>query len=368
MLSLNFVILIGVVCFIISFKIKILEKIGVIYLILISSLRYNYGGDYAAYYNYFINIDNNFFNFEIGYFWLNKLFRYFSSNFNLFLMLVSTFNILTFYIIIKKFFYNKVRQLMILYLLGYYSFLFQLVIIRQSIAISIFFISIIFLEKKKVFIYLLLILFASLFHKPIILLAGLYITCYDRFFERKFLISCFFILISLYFFPNIFYFKIFSYISLEKYYYVYFEKDNIGLNYYFLLIIINFVLLCKKEILNNKKLRIYFFMALLYNYFQMWGTKGQWLERMSFYMVHPYIIYLYFSFKLMNKYLLIMLYLFFYLKLNIIFYQNSDNYFYNKFRIIYFEKKIEFEKIKKFKIKKDLQKYRGEKYHKTFKE
>lgn len=63
-----------------------------------------------------------------------------------------------------------------------------------------------------------------------------------------------------------------------------------------------------------------------------------------------------------------MLYLFFYLKLNIIFYQNSDNYFYNKFRIIYFEKKIEFEKIKKFKIKKDLQKYRGEKYHKTFKE
>lgn len=368
MLSLNFVILIGIVCFITSFKIKMLEKIGVIYLILITSLRYNYGGDYAAYYNYFINIDSNFFSFEIGYFWLNKIFRYFSSNFNLFLMLVSTFNILTFYIIIKKFFFDKTRQLMILYLLGYYSFLFQLVIIRQSIATSIFFISIIFLEKRKIFIYVLLILFASLFHKPIILLVALYITCFDRFFERKFLIICIFILISLYFFPNILYFKIFSYISLENYYYVYFEKSNTSLDYYFILMIINFILLCKKEILNNKKLRVYFFIALLYNYFQMWGTKGQWLERMSFYMVYPYIIYLYFSFKLINKHLLIILYLFFYLKLNIIFYHNSNNYFYNKFRIIYFEKKIEFDEIKKFKTKKDLQKYRREKSPQMFKE
>ena len=119
MLSFNFIILVGILFFLIAIKIKIFEKIAVIYLIIITSLRYNYSGDFPAYYNYFININKEtFFNFEIGYFLLNKFFRYFSSNFTLFLMLISAFNILVFYIIINKFFKNYTIQLMILYLIG----------------------------------------------------------------------------------------------------------------------------------------------------------------------------------------------------------------------------------------------------------
>ena len=99
----------------------------------------------------------------------------------------------------------------------------------------------------------------------------------------------------------------------------------------------------------------------------MWSVKGEWLERIAFYMVYPYIIYLYFSFKVINKQLLIILYIFFYFKYNVICYSKLDNYFYAKYRRIYSEEKLEYEKMKSFKTKRDLNFYRMSKYPELFK-
>lgn len=370
MISLNVIILMAILCFFISIKIKYFEKLGVIYLIIISSIRYNYGGDFAAYYNYFININDPFytpfFNFELGYYLLNKILRSFSSNFSFFLLIVSGFNIFTFYFFIKKYFLEYTSHLMILFVIGYYSFLFQLVIIRQSIATSIFLISIIFLIEKNIYKYFLCIIVASLFHKPVIIMLIIYIFTYDFIYKRKNFFLFVSILLILYFLPNKIYIDLFNLLQLNKYS-LYFKDNTLTINYYFILYLISSFFVQKNIIRNNSDIRLYFILGLFYNYFRMWSVKGEWLERIAFYMVYPYIIYLYFSFKVINKQLLIILYIFFYFKYNVICYSKLDNYFYAKYRRIYSEEKLEYEKMKSFKTKRDLNFYRMSKYPELFK-
>lgn len=155
---------------------------------IISSIRYNVGGDYRTYKLMFENIQNGInVKTERAYFLLNKIIP----TYPLLLFVVTFFSLYIIYLALKNLFPKYENFLFSIYVYLYYL-QWNLGTIRQGISIAIFILAIPFLQRKQYFKYCFIILIASLFHKTSIILFPLFLL---PFFSWKFLITMFSLLI-----------------------------------------------------------------------------------------------------------------------------------------------------------------------------
>lgn len=163
-------------------KFRILCLVLIISFVFVCGLRYEVGSDYSQYNNIFlliksgnINIMNNN-GLELGFILLNQFVILFKGNYNTLLFLVSLISILGIFISIKYFCKNEeifAFGVIVFTTFGLYGSLFNT--IRQGIAIGIFCIALIFLYKKKILIYIGLIILAYFFHSSAIILFPVYL-------------------------------------------------------------------------------------------------------------------------------------------------------------------------------------------------
>ena len=170
------VIIIGII-YLNKNNINIIRLIFLI-LILFSGCRYYIGVDYPMYMKIFFFIKNNINDYEVlrlekGYYFLVKFIVSINGTQQLTFLVIAFFTNYLIYKNIKKESSDILMSTLIYFLVGaYYSAGFNL--IRQVMAISIFFYSIIFIKQKKIIKYFLFIIVGSLFHKSCIVLLPLY--------------------------------------------------------------------------------------------------------------------------------------------------------------------------------------------------
>ena len=125
-------------------------KMSLLFLAIISGLRWEVGNDYLSYYSIFNGI--NFMEreeIEIGYIILNKIFYNLGFHFNFMLFFISCFEMILFYNFIKYFSSNKKNYYIYIFLfLAIREYFIFLSLIRQGIAIYIFIFSLKYLQKK----------------------------------------------------------------------------------------------------------------------------------------------------------------------------------------------------------------------------
>lgn len=205
-ISIGFLFILGEIF--INLKSIIWNKIGkflILFLFFfVAGLSYKIHNDYEVYEYIYHNINttnlNSIYNCEKGFLYLNLILKNFF-NFNFFKALIYLFNTILIWKGIRYFFDEKKSLLIItlLYLHGKFYFLY-LPSFRQAISVSIFIYSLQFLENKKTFKYILLILIAFLFHKSSIILLVVY--CFFRYIKINkifLIIFCIFNFISFYF-------------------------------------------------------------------------------------------------------------------------------------------------------------------------
>jgi len=167
-------------------KAKIFEKIGILFIIIMTSLRYGFGADYFTYFEAFNRIKSGVFTdaFEPGYFLLNKIIAYFGLPFNFLLFVVAVFNYVLLYLSIEDNL-SKYKWLAIFLYLAYFDlFFYSLSAIIQSIVLSIFMYSVKYIKTKQFKKYFLWIIFGQLFHKTAFLLIPIYFI-YHRYSKKN---------------------------------------------------------------------------------------------------------------------------------------------------------------------------------------
>lgn len=156
-------------------KSKNLLYIGIFFLIIIASNKsYYVGTDSYNYYDYFMYVksysnDRIFSGLQRGWFYFNYLI-YTISNYSCFLFICYSLSLcgIGYYI-------NKLSKINLLSLLIYFLFFYlaSLNVMRQYIAIGIFAMSLVYLKKREIRKYILLIIIASLFHYSALLMIPL---------------------------------------------------------------------------------------------------------------------------------------------------------------------------------------------------
>lgn len=166
-----------------SFKHGLVFSIITVFIFL--ALRFDFGNDYMAYLDIYNEInevkifDPDTFSFkgnEIGWLYLNRFFG--SLGFFIMIAFLAAFTCFVVYRFIKKYVPPKYYWFAVfIFIFEPYSMLVLSSAMRQLVAVSIFLLAIDFIIQKKIIMYLLLILVASLFHtsalflSPFILLA-----------------------------------------------------------------------------------------------------------------------------------------------------------------------------------------------------
>lgn len=160
-------------------------KISFVLIFLFLALRYNYGNDYKSYFEGFITINQfkeiDFFDkslhFEPGWIILCRLFK--SIGFFAMVASLALFTCIVYYNFIKK--YVPVKYYWFatfIYVFNPLFMLTQISAMRQSLAITLFIISIDYIYKKKIILYILCIGIASLIHTSALLLLPAYLLAY----------------------------------------------------------------------------------------------------------------------------------------------------------------------------------------------
>lgn len=148
-------------------------------LIYIAAIRYNVGADYATYYRYYINIlngGNKPGRFEILYFLVNKFVAFFRGSAPwLFGCSASLFLMPIYKRIIKD---SPYPYMSIFLLLGMTYYFYFLNGTRQMIGAAFLLLSVPFIEKRKFFPFLCLVLIASGFHLSCIVFVVVYFLTY----------------------------------------------------------------------------------------------------------------------------------------------------------------------------------------------
>lgn len=158
--------------------------------IFIFGLRYKVGVDWGPYERYFYNPDTSF---EYGYYILNRFILFFLNDFKWLILITFTFICLVYFKSIKFFTREYNISLMAWIGIGFLSF----GVIRQGIAIALFFWALKYIKKNKKK-YILLIVISSLFHNTAILLLPL-VFFIDRYYSSKSIIKVLFISLGIYF-------------------------------------------------------------------------------------------------------------------------------------------------------------------------
>lgn len=174
------IIIIPTICYILeniaSRKEKIFEKIGILFIVIMSSIRYGFGADYFTYQSVFYDLSSgiNVEGFEVGFVFLNKIIGFMGLPFNFLLFVIAVFNATLVYISLKRV-PIKYRWLSLFLYLTYFDlFFYGLSAIRQSIVVSIFIYSVKYIQQKQLKKYILWILFGQLFHRTAFLLILVY--------------------------------------------------------------------------------------------------------------------------------------------------------------------------------------------------
>lgn len=152
------------------------RKSGIIFIIIMTSLRYGFGADYFTYYDAFYRIQSGIFTdaFEPGYILLNKIIAFLGLHFNFVLFVIAVFNYTLLYLAIEDNIDKNKWISMFLFLIYFDLFFYSLSAVRQSIVISIFLYSSKYIITKKPIRYIAWLLFGSLFHWTSLALVPVY--------------------------------------------------------------------------------------------------------------------------------------------------------------------------------------------------
>lgn len=112
------------------------------------------------------------FDFEVGYFFLTKLCAYLNFSSTAFLFVISSLIYVPVFVFIYRYSKSCLTGILIYFAFGF--FVYSLGIFRQMIAISICLTAIPYIKKKKLIRYLLICIFASLFHFTAVVMIPLY--------------------------------------------------------------------------------------------------------------------------------------------------------------------------------------------------
>lgn len=190
------------------------------------ALRYNFGSDYQNYYDAFVKINKyhtiNYFDgsihFEIGWIFLCRLFA--PLGFFSLIIFLAAFNCIVYYYFIEKYVAVEYYWLAVfIYVFNSEYMLIHASAMRQSIAISIFLISIQYIYKKDLIRYVICVGIAWLFHSSAVILLPLYLLGLANYqITHKRAVVIFIVFLSLFFYGKLFLPAINELISL------YFEK------------------------------------------------------------------------------------------------------------------------------------------------
>ncbi len=149
----------------------------VLYMSLFAGLRYNTGGDFVHYKNFFEECvkEGNIYTWESGYFFLNFLIKTLFGKFVILQLLVSFFLSFSSYYFYKKESKYPIFIFSIFVSFTLYDYFFAL--IRQSIAVAIIFFASRFIFKREAKKYFLLVAIAFMFHSSAIIAIPLYFMC-----------------------------------------------------------------------------------------------------------------------------------------------------------------------------------------------
>lgn len=159
-------------------------KVSFILIFFFLAFRYDFGNDYQAYLEFFhrLSIQNKLTLFDFVHFeplWVLLNFSFKNLGFFSMTIFIAAFTSITYYKLIKKYVPEKLYWLAVFFYI--FNPLFMLIgcsAMRQSIAITLFLISLEFVIKRKLFLYLLCIGAASLFHYTAVLLTPVYFLNY----------------------------------------------------------------------------------------------------------------------------------------------------------------------------------------------
>jgi transmembrane protein EpsG len=169
---------------------------------LVAGLRYETGVDWPGYTIFFNHIDNitNLFagsfasiknsEFEIGFTLLNSALKLFTNNVQVLFLLIAFVTNIMLFISLKNYSSHIFVSLMIYFSTLY--FITDMDVIRQCIALNIFFYSLKYIIDKSIYKYFLVIFIASLFHQTALLLLPMYF-----FLNKQFKISTLLILVGI---------------------------------------------------------------------------------------------------------------------------------------------------------------------------
>ena len=134
---------------------------------LLGSFRWNTGTDWDSYKDYFCtnnSLSNFYFDgyaFETGYIWLNYLVKKISNSYSVFLSICSFLNIICFYVVAKKLFGKRPILAVLLFFAIFQGGIF---VTRQLMAISLCFLSTLFIIKRQKTPFFICIILASFLH------------------------------------------------------------------------------------------------------------------------------------------------------------------------------------------------------------
>ena len=258
------------------FKHGLKVSFGLIFIF--SALRYDYGNDYNSYLTYFDKInangeigyfnptyfDSDFAGIEVGWVFLNRVFS--SLGFFALVGAMSLFNCIIYYRFIKKYVPLTYYWLAIfIYTFSPFIMLIQLSAMRQSIAISLFILSIDYLINKKIIYFYIITFIAICFHSSALILLPLYfirppnmklsnyqiLTVIFTFFLVYFSIS--FLTIDIANISNL----------LFSRYSVYLETQNIGIGFTIIFSIFLMVIILKQLNKQNYELKQIYILTLI---------------------------------------------------------------------------------------------------------
>lgn len=249
-----YLLLIGMICLfrLISLKFKTKNSLKWFYfattilVILFQGFRsFTVGTDLKTYIPAYSQIGSdfsniNYFNFEIGYVILNKILNLFGTSERVFLIVVAAIIQVPIFLTLYK--YSESPLLSVLIYFSFGNFIMTFSGLRQSIAMSICFLSYFLIKNKKFLKFLFLIVFASLFHKSALFFLVVYPAYYTKM-KKEYLPFVIIGLILLYAFKN----QIILFLSELYYGEVYKISNNDSYTMFLIYLILFFVSFFNKK-------------------------------------------------------------------------------------------------------------------------
>lgn len=276
-------------------KLSFFHFVALILICFVVGFRYNVGVDWEGYKDFYeILISDKSMTFqdnswEWGYFMINKLL----ANLNVgYTIMFFTIAIISWYFIFKSV-PSMLLPLVIFFLFTDEFFFWSMNGVRQFVCLGIFIYSIKYLIRRNFKYYLLLIVFASLFHISILFVAPLYFIPFQKLYNQKFWFVAF---IASFFFAKMpflidgvqsLYIYIAEKIPVLSVYQAYFSSGRyeaqelvVGLGYFFRLIITIIIILFSKPVIKKyPQTKIYFVLyfigAIIFNLFYMVSLIGR---------------------------------------------------------------------------------------------